>query len=54
MTSKEKKRFEDMASKSDAGGKGKGKRKRTKDPNAPKRSLLELIYFDKSGCYSFS
>lgn len=45
MTSKEKKRFEDMASKSDAGGKGKGKRKRTKDPNAPKRSLSGFFFF---------
>ena len=53
MSAKEKKRFEDMAEKDKArydremadapagtgrGGKG-GKRKRTKDPNAPKRSL---------------
>jgi len=57
MAPKEKKRFEDMAEKDRAryeqemktyspgkGGKA-GKRKRTKDPNAPKRSLSGFFFF---------
>jgi len=58
MVGKEKKRFEDMAEKDrqryelemktyqpgKAGAKG-GKRKRTKDPNAPKRSLSGFFFF---------
>jgi hypothetical protein len=59
MVGKEKKHFEDMAEKDRAryeqemktfqpGGKGAktgGKRKRTKDPNAPKRSLSGFFFF---------
>jgi len=58
MVGKEKKRFEDMAEKDKQryelemktyqpgkGGAKAGKRKRTKDPNAPKRSLSGFFFF---------
>jgi len=58
MVPKDKKRFEDMAEKdrarfdqemkgySPAKGEKGGKRKRTKDPNAPKRSLSGFFFFN--------